>query len=76
MPEILVNSAILESYNVFADLETQWVASPSGGVLGLNYAAIPLVLKVHDVKDHTQTFRDIRIMEAAARTAINNRESA
>ena len=54
---------------VFLALETQWVARPMGGVVGLNYAAItPTVLNGLGVsrQDWPAVFERLRVMERAA----------
>nr|DAG83662.1 MAG TPA: protein of unknown function DUF1799 [Caudoviricetes sp.] len=56
-----------ESFWVFEALATQWRAGP-GGVMGLDYTAIPSVAEMLGVrKKHLQRiFQDLRVMEAAA----------
>lgn len=71
LPEINYHDAIIEAYNLFVDLETQWDIAPSGGVTGLKYTSIAVVMDVHGVEDKKQAFRDIRVMEVAARKIIN-----
>lgn len=43
----------------------------NGHVLGLDYAAVRAVMDMLDVADKAQTFRDVRIMEAAALEVFN-----
>lgn len=73
MPVIELAPDIIDSYNLFADLETQWKISPAGGVTGLDYSAIPFVMEAHGLTNTKQVFADIRIMESAARSTINKR---
>lgn len=71
LPEIYLHDAIYDAYALFVDLETQWDIAPAGGVTGLKYQSIAFVMDIHEVEDRKQAFRDIRVMEAAARTMIN-----
>lgn len=75
MPDINLNPAIIEAYNLFADLETQWRQAPNGALTGFDYASIAFVMDIHGIKDKKQAFSDVRIMEAAARTIINQEVS-
>lgn len=72
LPEIVISSATVEIYNAFVDLETQWKPHFAGGVVGLDYSAIPFVLDAHGITDKRQAFRDLRAMEAAALVQINS----
>lgn len=71
LPEINLHDSIIDAYRLFVDLETQWDIAPAGGVTGLKYQSISFVMDIHGVEDRKQAFRDIRIMEAAARKIIN-----
>lgn len=53
---------------VFEALSTQWRTGPMGGVIGLDYAAIPAVLRLMDVpRDQWRVlFTDLREMESEA----------
>lgn len=76
LPEIEISSATVKVYQVFVDLETQWrVNGMNGFVSGLDYSAVPFVLACHGVENSQQILRDLRVMEAAAVTEINKRES-
>lgn len=76
LPDIEVSPATLKAYEVFVDLETQWRDTGMNGfVSGLDYSALPFVLKCHNVEQDQQILRDIRVMEAAALKVINTRES-
>ena len=71
LPEINLHDGIYDAYKVFVDLETQWDIAPAGGVTGLKYTSISIVMDIHEIEDKRQAFRDLRIMEAAARALIN-----
>lgn len=62
-----------EAVGVFSTLLTQWRMTPSGKLLGLDYAAIPPVLQLLGVgrKKWGELFAQLRIMEAAAVKEIN-----
>ncbi|AWL04226.1 DUF1799 domain-containing protein [Massilia oculi] len=57
----------LLAYDVFAALGTQWRVG-MGGATGLDYAAVPVVLRLKGVlrAEWTQLFEDLRVMESAA----------
>lgn len=56
----------------FASLLTQWRVGPKG-VIGLDYAAIPVVLDLHGVnkKKRRELFDQIRVMESEAIKVLN-----
>lgn len=60
---------------VFADMLTQWRVSGTGGVVGLDYAALPVVFKIRSVKKkHRQeVFDGVQVMEYAAIRVIRQR---
>lgn len=57
---------------VFDDLMSQWNVG-MGGVVGLKYEAIPLVLKMHRIAaaDEQDIFDGLRVMERAVVQQIN-----
>ena len=58
---------------VFAALGTQWRVGGMGSVIGLDYAAIPPVLRMLRVKPAAwpELFGDLRVMERAALAQMN-----
>lgn len=75
LPDVEISSATVDIYRVFADLGTQWRADGmSGTVTGLEYSSIPFVLSCHNLTPDAQNLRDLRVMEAAALSKINNKE--
>ena len=75
LPDVHVSSATVEIYRVFADLGTQWrIDGMSGAVTGLEYSSIPFVLSCHSMQADTQNLRDLRVMEAAALSQMNQKE--
>lgn len=62
--------------NVFISMATQWRLLPQGGVLGLDYNALPGVMEMVGVdrKDWPDTFDKIRVMEDAAMEELRKRK--
>lgn len=56
-----------DALNVFIGMATQWRPS-FGGVIGLDYAALPAVLDMLEItrKKRAAVFDDLRVMEDAA----------
>jgi len=65
----------MPSINLFFTLSTQWIMGP-GGATGLNY--IPLFHRMDRMnlseQDYEWMFDDIRVIEAAALTAMNQKD--
>lgn len=61
----------VDAINVFISMATQWRPS-FGGVIGLDYAALPAVLDLLEVtkKKRAAVFEDLRVMEDAALETI------
>lgn len=61
---------------IFRDMLTQWRVSGSGGVIGLDYAALPVVLKIREVKkkDRQEVFDGIQVMEHSALRVIRQQK--
>lgn len=75
LPDIEISSATIDAYRVFKDLDTQWrIVGANGVISGLEYSAIPFVLSCHGIEPNTQILRDIKVMEAAAASMMNQRE--
>lgn len=57
---------------VFADMMSQWNVG-TGGVIGLRYEALPLVLEIHGIRRKRQRdiFDGLRVMERAAVQEMN-----
>lgn len=60
---------------VFDAMLSQWNMGGMGGVIGLRYEALPLVLKLQGIQRRRQRelFDALRVMERAAITEINKR---
>ncbi|MDT3708174.1 MAG: DUF1799 domain-containing protein [Thiobacillus sp.] len=62
-----------QAVNVFAALLTQWRMAPKGGVVGLDYAAIPPTLELLGVEREAWPglFEQLRVMENEAVKVMN-----
>jgi hypothetical protein len=60
---------------IFGALQTQWTVAPSGSLVGLRYEALPLVFNLHRIRRRRRRrlFEDLRIMETAVLTALQER---
>lgn len=75
LPDVEINSAIIDVFRVFSDMSTQWRhTGAAGGVSGFDYSALPFVLSCHGLQPDSQFLRDLRVMEAAALSEINRQE--
>lgn len=54
----------------FLKCQTQWVVAGMGGVIGLNYVAVDVVLRRYNLDD-PEIFAGIQVMEAAALKVMN-----
>lgn len=59
--------------NAFIAMSTQWRVGMSGAT-GLDYAALPTVLRLHGIRraEQADVFEGIRIMESAALDIMGN----
>lgn len=58
----------LEAWGLFMDLKTQWRQRPFGGVCGLDYSALPAIMKLRGIKRRRRgrMLDEIQAMEEAA----------
>lgn len=61
----------LPSFEIFSKVSTQWRTAPGGGVIGLDYNVVFRLLDRLAGDAWDEIFDDIRILEDAARQAIN-----
>jgi hypothetical protein len=54
----------------FLKCDTQWVVAGMGGVVGLNYSGVAVVLSLYNIND-PEVFAGIQIMEKAALKVMN-----
>ncbi len=63
------------AFNAFACLSTQWrmLAGMAGAIYqGLDYQAIPTVLRMLNLPESAEIFNDLRAMELAALPVLNS----
>lgn len=65
----------VQSIEVFKAMSSQWNVGGMGGVIGLRYEALPVVLDLLAVKrgDRRGVFEGLRIMEREAVESMNDR---
>lgn len=56
----------------FLRVSTQWRTS-MGGVIGLDYSVLMMVMDMYDIKDKKAVFEGIQIMESAALSSLNDK---
>ncbi len=54
-----------ESVEIFFLLSTQWIVT-MGGVVGLNYTSLEMIMRIKKIKNKAELFDHIRLMERAA----------
>lgn len=66
----------VDAVNLFMAMGTQWVCGP-GGVMGLNYVALPIVMRLIgiDRKNQSSVFEDLRVIESSALEAIAEKKA-
>lgn len=62
----------LEALEFFMRLQTQWVISPMGERVGLNYAGVEPCARMSDIKMTPDLFEKVQIMELAALKEMQN----
>lgn len=62
-PELWAKHA--NAVHIFSALSTQWLMGP-GGPVGLNYAALPVVLRLAGLRCGAADFQRLQVMERAA----------
>ena len=65
-----------KAVQLFLKLGTQWRVGPMGGFFGLDYSAVDSVMNLCRVRKKRKVFEQIRIMEVAALSILNKKESA
>lgn len=75
-PSFAVWPENVHTLGLFRACHTQWRVGAMGGVLGLDYAGVEVVLRMMRVKKRNQVFGDLQVMEAAALPILNERHEA
>jgi hypothetical protein len=65
-----------ETLMTFLLVQTQWVVSSSGSILGLNYQSVDFVFKMYEVAKPREIFDGLRIMEAEIMRIKNSEKKA
>ena len=60
-PRLLPENA--EAARLFRASETQWRISANGAITGLDYVALELLMKLHEVEDKKDAFWRVQVME-------------
>lgn len=55
---------------MFLRCQTQW-RTTMAGLLGLDYSAVGLLLRLYEVQDQRSLLEDLQVMEAAVLTKLN-----
>lgn len=72
--DFLVDADNWDAVELFVRCSTQWQIGPMGGMLGLRYEGVKVVLDVaFPRKRHSEILASIQIMEQAAMAAINSK---
>lgn len=63
------------SVMLFLAVSTQWIISPFGGYIGINYTALQSTMSMIGIKKKKRAsmFDDVRIMESAALEVLRDR---
>ncbi|OLO06879.1 hypothetical protein BTW08_15415 [Salinicola sp. MH3R3-1] len=61
-----------DALELFLDCATQWKHAPMGGLTGLDYAAVRVVMEIHTVPpaEFRDRFQQIRLLERGALKAM------
>ena len=60
----------METVEIFLKCQTQWTFAGMGGVVGMNYVGVDVVLRRYNVTD-PEIFSGIQTMEMAALKVMN-----
>lgn len=55
-----------DAVRTFMRLQSQWKVAPMGGLIGLDYAAVEVVMRLLRIADTESTFARLQAMEYAA----------
>lgn len=71
MAEIEMSDDMIESWEVFLAMRTQWNYAPNGALIGLNYNSFQTVANLYNVSCAKTAFEDLRVMENQALLEAN-----
>lgn len=63
--ELLFDASMMQSWDVFSSMQTQW-RSAGSGAYGLDYNVLPMLFRVYKIDDEECALNDLRIMELRA----------
>lgn len=66
----------LHAFNLFNAMNTQWRIAAGGGVVGLDYNAIPAVMLMLGIprSERATVFTDLRVFESVALSHLNKKQ--
>ena len=62
----------VQAFQLFQQLQTQWVLKPMGGISGLNYSSVMTVINLYSNKHKKRLFEDIQAIEVGFLSTISN----
>lgn len=67
----------LHAFSLFNAMSTQWRVAAGGGVVGLDYNAIPAVMHVLGIprSERAAVFTSLRVFESVALSHLNKKQS-
>jgi hypothetical protein len=60
-----------QAIQLFLNCSTQWRSGGIGGLIGLDYNAVNLILTLHHQQDNPDIFKQLQIMEQAVLKELN-----
>lgn len=63
--EIFVTQDMLDSWNIFMAMQTQW-RSAGSGAYGLDYNVLPMMFDIYKIENRELALDDLRLLEAKA----------
>lgn len=73
LEEVPFFSDMIESWEMFLSMSTQWNYSPNGMPIGINYNSFHTVAKIYTIECEETAFNDLRIMEQQALEIIRSK---
>lgn len=69
-PEIIFDESMMQSWDVFCAMQTQW-RTTGAGAYGFDYNVLPMLFKIYKIDDEEMALNDLRVMESKALEMIN-----
>lgn len=64
-PEIIFDECMMQSWDLFCAMQTQWRSS-GAGAYGFDYNVLPMLFRIYKIDDEEMALNDLRIMESKA----------